>query len=180
VTDFTPLPHFTGTAWQGGPAFPDATLGWVQLTATGGHPGNDRQHAAIRRWTAPTSGTISLQSEVVHVPEAGDGIRTFVVSSRAGLLHSSKTHHQTTPANVESVAVEPGDTISFVVDIGDVLNSDQYHWRAKLTSTATGSTAHTTEWNSEADFPRNSSTPLTPLEQLAQVLLCSNEFLFVD
>jgi hypothetical protein len=52
VKGFTPLPHFTGTAWQGGPSWPDQKLGWVQLTATGGHPGNDRQHAAIRRWTS--------------------------------------------------------------------------------------------------------------------------------
>ncbi len=53
VTGFTALPHFTGSAWQGGAAWPDAKLGWVQLTATGGHPGNDRSHAAVRRWTAP-------------------------------------------------------------------------------------------------------------------------------
>ena len=33
VTGFTPLPHFTGNAWQGGEAWPDAALGWVQLTA---------------------------------------------------------------------------------------------------------------------------------------------------
>ncbi|MBX3439711.1 MAG: PSD1 domain-containing protein, partial [Planctomycetaceae bacterium] len=53
VDGFTPLPHFTGNAWQGGANYPDAELGWVQLTASGGHPGNDRQHASIRRWTAP-------------------------------------------------------------------------------------------------------------------------------
>ncbi len=34
---FHPLPHFTGAAWQGGPQWPDASLGWVQLTAKGGH-----------------------------------------------------------------------------------------------------------------------------------------------
>jgi hypothetical protein len=32
VKSFTPLPHFTGTAWQGGPSWPDAALGWAQLT----------------------------------------------------------------------------------------------------------------------------------------------------
>jgi hypothetical protein len=36
------------------------------------------------------------------------------------------------------------------------------------------------KWNSEADFPRNTVNLLTPLEQLAQVLMCSNEFMFVD
>jgi hypothetical protein len=36
------------------------------------------------------------------------------------------------------------------------------------------------KWNSESDFPRNTVNLLTPLEQLAQVLMCSNEFMFVD
>ena len=29
---FEPIPHFTGTAWQGGPKWPDSDLGWVSLT----------------------------------------------------------------------------------------------------------------------------------------------------
>ncbi|MEZ6080283.1 MAG: hypothetical protein R3C56_32820 [Pirellulaceae bacterium] len=29
-----------------------SSLGWVQLSAEGGHPGNDTDHA-VRRWTAP-------------------------------------------------------------------------------------------------------------------------------
>ncbi|MEM7009877.1 MAG: DUF1549 and DUF1553 domain-containing protein, partial [Verrucomicrobiota bacterium] len=41
VTAFSVLPHFTGEAWQGGEKWPDASLGWVQLTADGGHPGNN-------------------------------------------------------------------------------------------------------------------------------------------
>jgi len=34
--------YYTGEAWQGGPDWPDAKLGWVQLTAEGGHTGNDK------------------------------------------------------------------------------------------------------------------------------------------
>ena len=177
VPEFTPLPHFTGTAWQGGTAWPDAKLGWLQLTATGGHPGDDREHASVRRWTAPAAMTISVQSEVMHEPEAGDGIRVFIVSSRTGLLQSSKVHHQTTAMNADSLTVESGETIDFVVDIGDVLNSDQHFWRCTLTTTATEPSA---TWNSETDFPRSMTQRLTLLEQLAQVLLCSNEFMFVD
>ena len=77
ITGFTPLPHFTGSAWQGGTKWPDQTLGWVQLTAEGGHPGNDRQHAAIRRWTAPRPMTVSIQSRVIHEAKPGDGIRAL-------------------------------------------------------------------------------------------------------
>jgi hypothetical protein len=188
ITSFTPLPHFSGSAWQGGPAFPDGPLGWVQLSAVGGHPGNDRQHAVIRRWTAPRAMTISIKSELIHEPDPGDGVRAFIVSSRSGVLQSAKAHKQTVAMNVESIAVEPGDTLDFLVDIGDVLNSDQYFWRCQLADVstqnpedvATIAKSPSTKWNSEADFPRNTVNLLTPLEQLAQVLMCSNEFMFVD
>ena len=188
ITSFTPLPHFSGSAWQGGPAFPDGPLGWVQLSAVGGHPGNDRQHAVIRRWTAPRAMTISVKSELIHEPDPGDGVRAFIVSSRSGVLQSAKAHKQTVTMNVDSIAVEPGDTLDFLVDIGDVLNSDQYFWRCQLAEASAGSPeaiAKNVEsppgkWNSEADFPRNTVNLLTPLEQLAQVLMCSNEFMFVD
>jgi NADH dehydrogenase len=34
--------------------------------------GNDHRHAAIRRWTANSSGIISIKSEIVHQDSAGD------------------------------------------------------------------------------------------------------------
>ena len=40
--------------------------------------------------------------------------------------------------------------------------------------------ANSETWNSELDFTQDAKQHLMPLEQLAQVLLCSNEFLFVD
>ena len=37
LKSFQTLPYFSGSAWQGGAQYPDGALGWVQLTATGGH-----------------------------------------------------------------------------------------------------------------------------------------------
>jgi mono/diheme cytochrome c family protein len=178
VATFTPLPHFSGQAWQGGTSFPDATLGWVQLSAKGGHPGNDRQHAAVRRWTSPRKGTISVKSQLVHEPDVSDGIRSFVVSSRSGLLQSAKVKHQTSDWNLNSLEVEAGETIDFVVDIGDELNSDQYLWSMTIADGA--ASENNLAWNSEKDFPKDITQQLNGWEQLAQVLLSSNEFLFVD
>ncbi len=178
VAEFEKLPHFTGSAWQGGANWPDAKLGWVQLTAAGGHPGNDRKHAAVRRWTAPRDMTVQIRSMLIHEPKAGDGIRAFVVSSSAGLLKSAQVHQQTIDLNVNSRKVTAGETIDFIVDIGKVLNSDQFLWT--ITLTETGNAEAITAWNSETDFPQDRPQKLTPWEQLAQVLLCSNEFLFVD
>lgn len=179
VSTWTPLPHFTGNAWQGGPKWPDATLGWVQLTATGGHPGNNRNHAAIRRWTAPRTMTVTLVSSLKHEAAPGDGIRAFIVHSGRGLIDSTSIHQATWERTFETIDVAAGETIDFIVDIGDVLNSDQYLWAVtiKADEPTAGSSI---EWDSTADFPPNEQQQLTPLAQLAQVLMCSNEFFFVD
>ncbi|MFM7057593.1 MAG: PSD1 and planctomycete cytochrome C domain-containing protein [Planctomycetota bacterium] len=193
VVNFQPLPHWTGTAWQGGPAFPDSALGWVQLTATGGHPGNDLAHACIRRWTAPRNLTITIQSTLVHEPEPGDGIRAFIVSSRAGVLASTVIHKQKQQPAVTSISVQAQETIDFLVDVREQLNSDQFLWSVKISSDKTPADpvpatltpptnvpADPATWDSASDFPKAPNSELTPLQQLAHVLLCSNEFLFVD
>jgi hypothetical protein len=54
-----PLPHFTGEQWQGRPDASRPKLGWVMLTRSGGHAGNDQATAVVRRWTAPRDCTIS-------------------------------------------------------------------------------------------------------------------------
>lgn len=178
VTGFKKLPHFTGSAWQGGPKWPDAKLGWVQLTAKGGHPGNDRQHAAVRRWVAPRDMVIQIRSQLRHEAAPGDGIRAFIASSTDGELKSATIHQKSINLDVESLTLKAGDTVDFVVDIGKVLNSDQYLWSAQITEVADAN--NPTIWNSVTDFPAKETAKLTAREQLAQVLLCSNEFLFVD
>ena len=180
VIDFQTLPHFSGTAWQGGPAFPDPTLGWVQLTAAGGHPGNDLAHACIRRWTAPRDLTISIHSTLTHEPEPGDGIRAFIVSSRSGVLATTVVHHQQSQPSVAEIPVVAGETLDFLVDIREQLNSDQFLWNIVLQETASTPATSQLTWSSTADFPKPPNPELTPLQQLAHILLCSNEFLFVD
>lgn len=181
VAGFTVLPHFNGTAWQGGEAWPDAKLGWVQITAIGGHPGNDRSHAAVRRWTAPRVMTIAIQSKLVHEPAASDGIRAFVVSSQVGLLGSAKLHAQSTDLKVEAIAVAAGETIDFLVDIDEGLNSDQFLWSIAVRELGEGDGEKPSlAWEAKRDFPADTTTALTAWEQLAQAVLCSNEFLFVD
>lgn len=178
VEHFDKLPHFTGESWQGGPAWPDARLGWVQLSAVGGHPGNTRATPCIRRWTAPRDMSVRVESEVRHEVATGDGVRAFLVSSQNGQLGAAKVHQSSAPLNTETITVKKGETIDFIVDIDKVLNSDQYIWKATISEL--DEARLTTVWNSAADFPTNAAKRLGPLEQLAQILICSNEFLFVD
>ena len=186
LTSFTQLPYFSGIAWQGGSQFPDAKLGWVQLSATGGHPGNDLKHAAIRRWTAPFTGTIKIDSLVDHQEEPGDGIRCTILSSRHGVLSSSLAHHSQWKWNSETLSVQTGDTIDFITDIHKVLNTDQYLWHIAIQENkvseddALASGKSFKAWDSTKDFTGPATTQLSVWEQLAQVLLLSNEFIFVE
>ncbi len=176
TTGFEKLPHFTGAAWQGGPSWPDGKLGWVQLTATGGHAGNDAQHAAVRRWTAPRAMTVNLRSTLVHDTAAGDGVRGRVISSRHGLLASATVHNNRADLHADAVEVQPGDTLDLALDIGGTLNNDQFTWEATITPTTSSEPA----WSSQQDFTGPAVARLDPWEQLAQVLLSTNEFMFID
>jgi hypothetical protein len=180
---FTKLPYFSGAAWQGGPNWPDAKLGWVQLTAEGGHAGNDVEHAAVRRWTAPRDLTVSVTSKLVHTSAPGDGVRGRIISSRQGLLKEAAVHQNQAEMNVATLDVKTGDTLDFALDIAGGLNSDDFVWEVKIapvTPAADATTQPTVAWNSRTDFLGPRTSQLDPWEQLAQVLLATNEFLFVD
>jgi mono/diheme cytochrome c family protein len=179
LASFTKLPHFTGAAWQGGAQWPDAKLGWVQVTSRGGHPGNDLDHASVRRWTAPRDMTITIRSTAIHEPNVGDGVRCTIVSSRAGRLASATVLHGKQTLEVAKVDVIAGETIDFVVDIGAVLNSDQHLWAPEIDEIG-GSSPSQHGWRAERDFSGPPVRLLDGWEQLAQVLLLSNELLFVD
>lgn len=188
LKQFEPLPYFDGAAWQGGPQWPDATLGWVQLTATGGHTGNDLAHSAIRRWSALQPGKLRVTSHATHDVAAGDGIRCWIVSSRHGILNSATLHNSSEAIDVAEVSVEAGDRIDFVVDYRDNLNNDQFLWAPvveliePLLAGDNGPSNHATlvRWDAARDFAGPPRELLTPFEQLAQLLLISNEALFVD
>ena len=122
--------------------------------------------------------TWGIESTLKHEPTPGDGIRAFLVSSSSGILQSETVHQREVELAASAVTVSKGDTIDFVVDIGDVLNSDQYLWSATIT--VVESDQPTIEWDSVKDFPSEQVKQLDGWQQLAQVLLSTNEFLFVD
>ena len=188
LAGFKSLPHFDSIAWQGGDMYPDPKLGWLKLDATGGHPGNDLKHAIVRRWTSVNEGDYALVSKISHEPTAGDGIRAFVCHSESGLLRSATLHHSSEQINVESIHCKKGDILDFIVDIRDGLNSDQFLWSARITplnaigtkSGGAGGAFVQHDFDAEIDFPIGRDTQLNRWQQLAQVLMLANEFMFVD
>ena len=181
VTSFTKLPHFTGSAYQGGSKLPDDKLGWVILNAEGGHAGNDLKHAAIRRWQAPRDGTVRVSGVLAHATDKGDGVRGRIVSSKLGKLGEWVSYNNSSTARVERVEVKRGDTLDFVTDLRASIDSDSFTWapRIRYLDAAGGKG---TAFNAKDEFgaPPKERKPLTPWERYAQALLLSNELMFVD
>jgi Protein of unknown function (DUF1553)/Protein of unknown function (DUF1549)/Planctomycete cytochrome C len=171
---FAPLPHWTGSAWQGGPQLPDRVHGWVILNDIGGHPGKNPDHAIIRRWVAPRAGDVTIDGSLQHGQKEGDGVRGRIVSSRSGLAGSWKVHNSKADTSVR-IRVEAGDTIDFIVDCIGEESNDSFLWSPiiKLGEVT---------WDADRDFggPRSPTVAASRWEQLAQVLLLSNEFVFID
>jgi hypothetical protein len=162
LKEFRPLPYFTESVWHGGPTnllislsfqLRDVNNGWPTLSAEGGHPGADRKAAVVRRWIAPSDGRVQIEGKP---PASG----ASVVSSRGGM------------------DVRAGDTLDFIVDGRKVQGEDPFVWAPRIRLTEPSGAVRT--WDAARDFAGPPPAALGPWDRLAQVLLVSNEFLFVD
>lgn len=158
---FTPLPHWTGSGWQGGAALPDPQIGWVLLHANGGHTGENPGFAPIRRWTAPVSGVIRITGTLQHPSENGDGVQGRLVSSRSGLAGTWTAQHGQIDTNIAELAVEMGDTLDFITDCRENVTSDSFNWTVELALVRDGKPAMS--WKSVEGFhgPLSALTPLS-------------------
>ena len=188
LASFTPLPHFDGKAWQGGPSYPDGELHYLQLTATGGHVGIDHDHAAVRRWISPVDGVIEVLGSLEHGRReaCGEGVQAWIISSRAGLLGTWTVFDTRASTQLEPFEVEMGETLDFVVDRRANHSCDEFDWAPQIralgdAAAAVGGSTGLPSWDAEADFAGPASVvAVDPWVEYAQVLLQSNEFLFVD
>lgn len=174
--DFYPLEVFSQGRYSAGKNMPDPVVGWVQLNGLGGHTGNSKKNAAIRRWTSTISGKVNLVGQINHPSRGGDGIVAKIVSSRKGLLGQWTVKNGVVSANVQAVEVQKGDTIDFIAELNGTEESDSFAWAPDIISVdAKGS------WSARSEFaePRVVQTP-SRLALLAQTLMMSNEFMFID
>jgi hypothetical protein len=174
---FTALPHWTGSAWQGGSTLPDAKIGWCILNQFGGHPGKNPGFNVIRRWTAPADGIVAVTGNLAHPNKEGDGVRGRLVVD-GQVLGEWKVKDGNADTNRDKITVKKGAILDFVVDcVGDE-SHDAFAWAPTIALQAKAEQ----RFNATADFhgPRPPAVKAGSWEQLAQVLLLSNEFAFVD
>jgi len=187
VPNFTEFQVYRDGQWRVGDAMPDPRpdFGFVSISSRGGHPGRTPDTAAIRRWVAPFDGVVRISGRLRHSNENGDGVVGLIVSSRYGLLGESRAHNSFTDMVHEQVSVHAGDAIDFVADRGGNDGYDSFEWvqRVRYVETPKDPQPYRSDWEARADFAGPPAPPPPPLgkwEQLAQVLLLSNELMYVD
>jgi hypothetical protein len=129
----------------------------------------------------------SLTGELAISPKGGgDGVRARVISSIAGLRAEwvlDRSGPLTVATEVHTLALKAGEVLDFAVDSRENDNSDGFRWAPVLRVQASAEKAAAqmqAAWDAQADFKGPPPAKLQPLEQLAQALLITNEFLFID
>ena len=173
LIDFRRFEHWTGEAWQPASKYPDSEFNYTQVHAKGGHPGFAK-HMTVVRWTAPHDCVVAIDGKLGHGSDKGDGVQARGFDRQGKQLGKWVAANKKLTTKVERIEMKKDDWLDFVVDCRTGNSYDSYLWSPML-ATLDAETKET--WNAETEFqgPR-----LSPLEQLSQVLMLTNEFTFID
>ncbi len=178
VLKFHRLPKFHEGRWSGGTKMPDAKLGWCMLTRDGGHTGHGLKFCTIRRWVADQDCKINIASRIEHASKNGDGVIGHIIVGSQSMA-SEHVHHGKRPIDTGAITLKAGESLNFVADCGADESHDSFTWKITMHQHVDGAGIRT--WRSTDDFSAApAAARITPMEQFAQTLLLTNEFMFVD
>ena len=182
VKKFIPLTVFADGSWHAAKEFPaKSSLAYASLGKENGHPGRGNENSVVRRWQAPASGKVRVIGMVGHRGDKGDGIHAAIWSGKHRIF-ASKQQKTNRPYGPLQSTIKKGEYLEFVASPQENDSFDSFFWRAQIKLTADDGRVF--EADSVKDFSGpfdpESTKPLDRLAQLAQALLMSNEFAFVD
>ena len=172
---FKPLPHFEKGQWRGEQELPDRTLGWLSWTSNGGHPETDKH--AVLKWTAIESGKVNISGTFVATTNKGNGLIARIMKPDGQVLGewfitpAVGVPNEAVSTELRKIKIEAGDELWFVADSRDAAAFGGFQWAPKI-SDLKGLIS-----DAENDF---AGPGLPPQAQLAQALLLSNEFFYID
>lgn len=182
LRDFKPFGVFKDSRWQPGSEFPSGgAMGHAYLGKESGHTPSDLHTAVVRRFTAPIDGRVSIRGTMGHRQKEGDGfVASIWVAGRRIFRGTQKSNNR--PYGPLSGQLKKGQTVDLVALPGESSSFDTFYWNARIR--LLGSDKRVAQSDSVKHFsgPFNVEAvrPLDRLAQLAQTLMMSNEFAFVD
>jgi len=171
--------------WSHTGVIPDKEWSYAMIYESGGHA-PPRDLINTMRWQAPADASLVILSDLGRDTNRGNGVRGLIIHNGTQVIAEAVADPQNkkVPLNAK-LQVKKGDVLRFALSSDGETDSDSYSWRVKIESAnADGSTTLLTD--SRTDFCGPNAWPLnrlkaqSPLSQLAQALIMSNEFMFVD
>ncbi len=180
LRSFTTFPTFEQNKWHAGKK--TSPLG---IDALGGATGAGAKYSAIRRWVAPRDGFITITGSLTAKNAKGAGVQGRIVSSRVGEVLNLNALGKPVTTLAQRVVVKKGDTIDFIVSPVSQQAAEGFTWAPNITLLDLPETQENEmyEWHSQSEFAGPPEAPLkglSPWEKYAQVMLLSNELIFVN
>ncbi|MCM2372257.1 PSD1 and planctomycete cytochrome C domain-containing protein [Aporhodopirellula aestuarii] len=176
--DFHPLNHWSGQHYQFSSTLPDPQVGYARLTALGGNTPRTTDKATIRRWVSPIQGTVTITGKLTHSRDKGDGVIAKIASDALETVPSWPAFASESETKVEKVDVQVGTVIDFIVEAGKSASNDNFLWSPQIRCIA--GPAKGQRWDAAKDFSPPPAPQLDGWEQLAQALMLTNEFFYLD
>lgn len=170
--------------WSHTGKIPDAEWGHSFWSNNGAHAA-PKQHMVVARWHVPYDAKIAVDGVLSRSSDRGNGVRAWIWTARTGAL----AEYQATPqdkkvATQTTAEVKKGETLCFIVSSDDSTDSDSFNWDPKISRLEDGSSELLTDFKTDfcdsARWPFGRAKPQSAVSQIAQVLLISNEFMFMD
>lgn len=184
--DFKPFTKLdtkgTSHQWSHTGKIPDPVWHYANWSDTSSHAG-DKQTMVAARWHAAVDGSIIINGQLKRSSDNGNGVRGWIHSSRTGVLGTYLADPKAKAVTTKLTAtVQRGDIISFIVSSENDTSHDSFDWQPQISRTDNGEllTDAKKDFCGADRWPIGRAKPQPPLSQLAQVLLMSNEFMFVE
>ena len=122
---------------------------------------------------------MTIDGNLEHPSDQGDGVCGRVASDRQGLVAEWTAHHGKTATRTGPLDVQAGEAIDLVTDCRDHPSFDGFRWAVAIRLEPTDGSSPRT-WDSATGFSGPDPEPLDRWQRLAHVLLLTNEFAFID
>lgn len=143
------------------------------------------QHMVVARWHVPYDAKIAVDGVLNRSSDRGNGVRAWIWTPRTGVLAEFQATPQAKKVATQLTAeVKQGETLCFIVSSDKSTDSDSFNWEPKISHLEGGTSELLTDFKNDfcdaARWPFGRARPQSAISQIAQVLMISNEFMFVD
>lgn len=170
--------------WSHTGKIPDPEWGH-SFWASGGAHAAPKQHMVVSRWHVPYDAKIAVDGMLSRKSDRGNGVRAWLWTPRTGVL----AEYQATPqkkqaATQATIEVKKGEALCFIVSSDDSTDSDSFNWEPKISRLDGNTSELLTDFKNDfcdaSRWPFGRAKPQSAISQIAQVLMISNEFMFMD